>query len=42
MGVDHALDKIEAQTGDEDVFELFPDESSVGFFVFHGWDPKKS
>jgi len=36
VGVDRALGKIEAQAGHENIFELFPDEFSVGFFVFHG------
>ncbi len=36
VGVDRSLGKIEAQAGHENVFELFPDESSVGSFVFHG------
>jgi hypothetical protein len=41
MGVDHALGKIEAQTGHENVFELFPDEFRIGFFVFHGLGSKE-
>jgi len=41
MGVDHALGKIEAQAGHENIFELFPDEFSVGFFVFHGLGSKE-
>src|SRR6266446_5991083 len=40
MGVDHALGKIEAQAGRENVFELFPDEFRVGFIVFHGLGSK--
>jgi len=35
MGVDHALGKIEAQARHESIFELFPDECSIGFLVFH-------
>jgi hypothetical protein len=41
MGVDHALGKIEAQAGHEIIFELFPDECSIGFIVFHGWGSKE-
>jgi len=41
VGVDRSLGKIEAQAGHENVFELFPDESSVGFFVFHGLGSKE-
>jgi hypothetical protein len=36
MGVDRALGKIEAQAGRENIFKLFPDKLSIGFFVFHG------
>jgi hypothetical protein len=42
MGVDHALGKIEAQAWHENIFELFPDEFSVGFIVFHGLGSKES
>jgi len=41
MGVDRSLGKIEAQAGHENIFELFPDEFSVGFFVFHGLGSKE-
>ena len=41
MGVDHALGKIEAQAGRENVFELFPDEFSIGFIGFHGLGSKE-
>jgi hypothetical protein len=34
--IDGALDDGEAQTGDEKIFELFPEVFGVGFFVFHG------
>jgi len=40
MGVDHALGKIEAKAGHENIFELFPDECSIGFLVIHGWGSK--
>jgi hypothetical protein len=36
MGVDHALGKIEAQARHDIFLELFPDEFSIGFVVFHG------
>jgi len=41
MGVDHSLGKTEAQAGHEIIVELFPDEFSVGFFVFHGLGSKE-
>lgn len=41
VGVHHALGKIEAQAGREDIFELLPDEFSVGFFGFHGLGSKE-
>ena len=41
VGVDRALGKIEAQAGHENIFELLPDESSIGFFVFHGLGSKE-
>jgi hypothetical protein len=41
VGVDRALGKIEAQAGHENVFELFPDEFRIGFFVFHGLGSKE-
>lgn len=37
MIIDHALNEIEAQARDELVFDLFPDEQGIEFFVFHGW-----
>jgi len=40
MGVDHALAKIEAQARHEIILELFPDEGSIGFNVFHGLGSK--
>jgi len=36
-GVDHALGKIEAETGHEFIIDLLPDESGIGFIVFHSW-----
>jgi hypothetical protein len=41
MGIDHALGKIEAEAGNEKIFELFPDEFRVGFMVFHGLGSKE-
>ena len=42
MGIDDAVDKIEAQAGHEIIFELFPDEVRIGFFVLHGLGSRKS
>src|SRR5216683_7583420 len=36
MRVDGALGESEAQPWHQDIFELFPDEDSVGFADFHG------
>jgi hypothetical protein len=41
MGIDHALAKIQAQARHEIILELFPDECSIGFFVFHGLGSKE-
>jgi len=41
MGVDHALGKIEAQARHENIFELFPDECSIGLLVCHGLGSRK-
>jgi hypothetical protein len=41
MGVDRALGKIEAQARGEIILELFPDECSIGFLVFHGFGIQK-
>ena len=35
MRIDGAVGDGEAQPGNEKVFEVFPDLSGVGFFVFH-------
>jgi hypothetical protein len=42
MGIDDAVDKIEAQARHEIIFELFPDEFRIRFFVFHGLGSRKS
>ena len=36
MAIDGAVGDGEAQTGEENVFELFPEKSGVEFFGFHG------
>jgi len=41
MGVDHALGNIETQAWHENIVELFPDEFSIGFIVFHGLGSKE-
>src|SRR5208282_3659914 len=41
ISVDDALGKIEAQARHEIIFELFPDELSIDFFVFHGWGSRR-
>jgi hypothetical protein len=39
MVIDRALGEIEAQARHKNIFELFPDEDSVGFVVFHSYVP---
>jgi hypothetical protein len=39
MGIDDAFRDSEAQLGHKNIFELFPDEDSIGFADFHGFDP---
>ena len=34
VSIDHAVAKIEAQAGHENVIELFPEERSIRFIVF--------
>jgi hypothetical protein len=41
MGVHYALGKIEPQAGREIIFELFPEECSIGFLVIHGLGSKE-
>lgn len=36
MGVDSAIDMVEAKGGDENVFKLLPEECTVELFVVHG------
>ncbi len=39
MRIDRALGESEAQPRHQNIFELFPDEDSVGFADFHGYSP---
>jgi len=41
MTIDEVLDDPEAQPGNDLVFHLFPHEFGIGFFGFHGFDPRK-
>ena len=42
MRIDGAVDDRQAQARDKMVFQLFPDEFGVGFFVFQGVSGEKS
>src|SRR5712692_5471460 len=39
MRIDGALRESEAQPRHKNIFDLFPDEDSIGFADFHGCDP---
>jgi hypothetical protein len=42
MRIDSAVDDRQAKLRNDEVFQLFPDEFSIRFFVFHGLDPERA